>query len=353
MSWYQENKFAGTLLGVTAVVSGVFIYLGMSANSAKTEAAGRQQVAVNKINMLQAAKPYPSLENEKLLGDRLSTFAVDTKKFQDDMLAFRPDKLPKLNANQFTAEVSKYVRKLTGYYRKKGVIFTTQGKQYFGMDKYADIMVKVQSPEYLNFHREALDWLFVTLADSGIEELNHVYRAPVAEALGEVAKPMTKKEKRDKKRRNAKGSGGVTSVSDQLPIEITFTGTEASLQKFLTDVTASEQYFFAVKLMKIQNEDSEPVVISKSTFAKVEEGLVGEGMAAADDMTDDIQGFDFNPGGAAEMEEDKDIIKQVIGDERITAFVQLDLILMKETKNVPIPRLEKEKTAQVPAKKIN
>lgn len=353
MSWYQENKFAGTLLGITAVVSGALIYLGMSANSDASAAKQKEQAAVTKINALQKMKPFPNEENEKLLVEDLTSFAADTKAFQDKMLTFRPAEMPKIRANEFSGQVSGYVNKLNKYYSSKGVAFNDKEKPFYGMEAYADSMAKENHTVYLNYHRQALEWLFTTLADSGIDTLNHVYRAPVAEALGTVVKPVeaAKGKKKSKKKKNRKPAG-LTSVSDNLPIEITFTGTEASLQKFLTDVAAGEDYFFAVKLLKIRNTEQDPVVISQATFAPVVEA-VAEEAAPVDGLggLDLDEGFDFTPGGGAGLEEDKEIIKQVIGDEKITAFIQLDLVLLKDAASVPIPRLKKDKPAKKSAKK--
>lgn len=337
------------------MVSGALIYLGMSANSGADAAKQKEQAAVTKINALQAAKPYPSDENEKLLAEGLATFAADTKKFQDKMLAFRPEEMKKISANEFSGEVSKYVNKLNKYYRSKNIKLRAKEKPYYGMEAYAGTMAGEESTMHLNYHREALEWLFITLADSGIDSLDHVYRAPAAEALGKAAKPIAaapskSKSKKSKSKKNSKPTG-LTSVSDKLPIEITFTGSEASLQNFLTEVAAGEEYFFAVNLMKIRNEEQEPVVISKATFAAPVADAPAEDAPAEGGGLDLNQGFDFGGGGEFEVEEDKDIIKQVIGDEKISVFVQLDLILMKDAASVQIPRLKKEAPVKASPKK--
>jgi hypothetical protein len=341
MSWYQENKFAATLLGVTTVVSAVLVYLGASAYSVADAAKQKEQSAINRINALQAAKPYPSKENEEMLADGLALFAADTKKFQDTMLTFRPDEMRKLSANQFRGEVSRYINKLIRYYNSKGIKLPDDGKSYFGMELYEKKMASDDATRYLEYNRKALDWLFTTLADSGIDTLNNVYRAPIAETLGKAPEPVA---------RSRKKSVGLTSVYDGLPIEITFTCTEASLQKFITDITLGKEYFFAVNYLKIRNEEQDPVTISKATFAPIatppEEG--------AEPVPDQGAVFDleegFNLGGEFEQE-DKEIIKQVIGDEKITVFMRLELVLFKEASSIPIPRLEKEKPVKKTQKK--
>lgn len=356
MSWYQENKFAATLLGVTAVVSGVLVYLGMGASSEAAAANQKHQAAVSKINSLQAAKPYPNLENKELLADSLAAFAADAKKFQDTMLKFRPEVLPKLSPTEFSSEVSKHTNKLTAYFKSKKVALPEKPKVYFGMEDYATKMAPVTATRILNYQRQALDWLFTSLADSGIDSLENVYRAQVAEKLGKPPTPApTKKKKSNKK--NRPGATALTSVYDGLPIEIIFTGTEASLQKFVTQVSAGDEYFFAIKMMKISNEEQEPVTISKATFAPpvapeapAPEGE--EGAAEPEGVFGDGLGDGFDLGGVEgfDLEVDKEIIKQVIGDEKITVFMQLELVLFKDAASVPIPGLNKAAPKKAPAK---
>ena len=348
MSWYQENKFAGNLLGITAVISGALIYLGVSANSEASAAIEQENAAVKKIDSLQAAVPYPNRENKKLLSEELAAYAVDAKSFQDQLLAFRPKVMPKLSPVEFSDMVSNYVKNLNGYYQEKGVTFTGDGEPFYGMEAYAGVLAQESSTRYLSYHTGALEWLFKVLADSEIDSLNNVYRAQLAEQLGKAPKVTEepKKKRKKRKKKNAKSAPkGVTSVADNLPIEITFTGSEASLQTFLTSIAASDKYFFAPKFVKIINEEQLPVVISEATFAPVVE--VKEMTEEEDQGPGDPFDFNFNPGGAPEMEKDKEIIKQVIGDEKITVFMQLDLILLKEADSVVIPGLKKETAKSV------
>lgn len=344
MSWYQENKFAATILGVTAVVSGVFVYLGFSASSDAAAANQKERAAVDSINTLQASKPYPSIENKELLEDSVASFATDTKKFQETMLQFRPETLPKLSANEFSSEVSKHTNKLTNYYDAKNVALPDE-KVYFGMEDYATKMAPESSTRYLNYQRQALDWLFTRLADSGIDKLENIHRAQVAENLGKPKPTTGKRNKRNKSASNTE----ISSVYDALPIEISFTGTEASLQKFMTEVAAGEEYFFVVKMLKISNNEQDPVTISKATFAPSApttppivggEGTADEGVA---DQGENVfgegagGGFDLSGGDDFGVVEDKEIIKLVIGDEKITVLMQLELVLFKSPEDVAIP----------------
>ena len=152
--------------------------------------------------------------------------------------------------------------------------------------------------------------------------------------------------KKDKKKgKKAKPVVEAMSISDVLPIELTFTGSESNLQTFLTKVADSDEYFFALKLLKIKNEKGSPVSLSQMTFPKEVE--LGE----SDDLSvnDDFPSLD---DGSDDFAEDKTIMKQVVGSENITVFVQFDLHLFKDPSTVVIPRAEDlASSAKTPVKK--
>ncbi len=335
MNWFQENKFAGALLGTTAVVSGVLVFFGMSFRSGAAAARGDELVAVKKIDNLRADKTYPDADNEEALKKNLIAFASEAKEFQSQILEFRPEKFEKISPGAFNSEVSKYFKKLNNLYSSKKIGFKSKGKQHFGMGSYAGPMANQANTAYLSYQREALEWLFIELANSGIASLDHVYRDPVAEVLG-GGKPREEKSKERRSNRRNKTQAEM-KVANSLPIEISFTGTEANMQDFLTKVASSEQYFFKLNLLKILNEKRNPISIKESSFAPVVEAAEGEISSDFGDL-----GFESFGGADESTSSTEDtIIKQVAGNEMITAFVKLDLQLFSKASDVVIPIVEK------------
>ena len=327
MSWFQENKFAGTVLSVTAIVSGALVYLGVNAKSETDAAKAKELAAVEKINSLQASTTFPNKDNEVELEENLLEFASKAKVFQDELLKYRPEEITQLSPNQFNDVVQDYLKNLDKYYQSKDIKFNSNEKAYYGLGRYAGAMAKEVDTAYLNYHRKALEWLFISLADSGIVRLEHVFREPVAESMSEEFKSSSKSK--------TANSQADTSVSKMLPIEISFTGSEENLQTFLSKIVSSEEHFFMVKLLKIVNEKQDPVSISQMSFAPVVEAQESEG----EDEGGGVVFPDFEPVDD-DFAEDKTIIKQVVGSENITVFMKLDLTLFEEASNVVIPRLE-------------
>jgi len=339
MSWFKENKFAGTVIGLTAVASGALLYLGFSARSEANQAKAREVAAVDKIDALQSSVTFPSDVNEDKLEENLLKYALEAKSFQGELVKYRPAELKSLTPDAFNSIVSDYFNKLDKLYADKKITFLNGGNQHYGLSRYAGTMARETDTSYLNYNKQALEWLFETLANSGIDSVDHVYREPVAEKLG--SPPPIEESPRGRKSAPVES---LVTVSDIMPIELSFTGSEANLQKFISDVTSNEKYFFAIKLIKIRNEKRNPVSISEMSFAPVDDSAPDSDDEVSDNFGD-VGNFDVNDGGQIVV--DKTIIKQVIGEEKITVFLKLELHLFKKASEVIIPRVN---GASVPAK---
>ena len=330
MSWFKENKFAGTVLGITAVVSGALVYLGFNARSEANLASARELAAVDKINSLQSTNTFPNDVNEEKLEGNLLDFVAEAKNFQNELVKFRPAEFKKLTPDTFNGEASNYFKKLDEIYKNKNVKFLNGGNQHYGLSRYAGLMAQENDTAYLNYNKRALEWLFETLANSGIESVDHVYREPVAEKLSSPKEPVVDLKRRKKAAKTAPVDSLI--ISDLLPIELTVSGSESNLQQFLSEVTASKEYFFALKLIKIQNEKRRPISISQMSFAPVVE-------------SEDSDGPDFGDIDGLEDDntfvQDQAIIKQVVGAEKITVFLKFDLHLFRDASGVIIPRVDK------------
>ncbi len=329
MSWYQENKFAATVMGATAFVSGVLVYIGMGFNSEADLAKRQEQRSVNEIDRLQSASLYPSAVNKEQLAREVEAFASEAKGFQEELLKYRPKVMAKLTQNEFSGEVTAFHRYLQDYYKEKGISLSKGASVYFGMEEYAKVTASESSTKLLNYQLKALKSLFKSLADSGIESLENVHRPQAAEAI--IAKKGKSKSnsKRSKKRSRAKT---VSSVYDGLPIEVTFTGSEASMQEFFKSLVNNDDYFFTVKQFMVRNEKQERVSISKSTLAEKAE------LAAME--------FD-DPGSKQKVNTKKEILKQVTGNENVTVFMLIELVLFHEASEVEIPGLAMNKQAEI------
>ncbi len=315
MTWIQENKFAVTLLGVSAVASGALFYVGMNA---RTEAKLANQYnidAIRQVNCLKNAHPYPNADNRTMVKQKVAAFVADAYAFQQELLKFRPAEMPSVSPGDFNQKVGEYVKQLKAYYTEKGV--TLPQVTSFGLEAYDRALADKSAIRELEYERNALDWLFKSLADAAPTSLKNVHRQSInAEKNAGVVKRNSITTRSNK----------VESVYQAMPIELTFTGSEQSLKAFLTTLSKSKGYFFAVRAIRLQNEDTESPDLSKAEFAKkavldVGEDIFGAALGESDDF--------------AETTNEK-VIKKLVGDEKLVVYLKLDLLLFKEAKKVKI-----------------
>lgn len=331
MSWFEENKFAATLLGATVVVSGALFYLGMEARSEADEAKQSSKNAINRVNGLKAGQPYPDDANRKLVKEKVAAFAADTKSFQDSLLKFRPEKMLKPSPSDFDSSVKDYGKALKAYYTSKEIALSD--KIFFGFEAYSSRMADKKAIQKLEYQRKAFDWMFKALADSGISELNNVHRPLMKSETGAA---------QDKKKNNKKGGNRVvTSVYESMPIEIAFTGDEDAMNAFLATVANSEKYFFALRSVRVKNEKDASPDVKDGEFA----APALSGNTELEDMFEGAEaaGEDAEAAGPVKAG-GEETIKQVIGSEKVIVHLKLDLLLFNEADEVKIPGYKKAKS---------
>jgi len=327
MSWIQENKFTAGVLGAAVVVSGVLFYLGLSARSEAEAIREASNKAVTETNALKRKKPFPSAENKALVVTKVASFTKDALAFQDSLVAFRPKQLANISDSAFGTKVSEHRKMLKDYFDAKGVALRDNGKEVaFGLEDYRDgKMARAESTRLLNYERKAYEWMFKKLADAGPDSLDNVYRTKLSEETAPAA-PVRGRGSRAKKT-NSRSNGKVTSVYRNMPIEVTFTGTEKALKEFLMELSNAEEFFFITRSLRIRNLKDESPALSEGEFKAAPAAIDGFGGAGFEVLEDSGQ----------------PTLKQVTGNEKIKVHLVLNLALFKEASEVVFPGAPKVK----------
>ncbi len=327
MSWFQENKFASAVIGATVVVSGVLFYLGMDARSAADKALEKSNSAVSEANALRAAKPYPNAKSKKELNGKVVKLIDDAEAFRQKLLKYRPVKQTKVSPSGFSKKLANHRSLLMQYYKSKGI--SIPKRVGFGFEKYTSSMASANATRDLEYQRMALEWMFKALADAQPVSLDNIHRTllPV-----EVQGADT-----NKKKNRQRKSKELKPVYDRMPIEVAFTGTEESLKQFVEKLTNGNEYFFAVRTLRIMNESSE----APDSKVKVEAPEVTPEDELGGFVVPDDAGDAGADGAAKDTTSTEPIIKQVLGDEKIKVDMVLDLYAFKPADKVKFPKIKK------------
>lgn len=324
MSWIKENPFVATLGGITVVVAGALVFVGSHAST--TYQTHLDSYLENGGAVTEAGKmtPYPNAANSRGKRKALADYRESLVKLQESFSAYRPAELKKLTGQDFTGNLKAADAKIRDAFKASK---TTVPEAFFlGFETYkGGALAKEGATGILDYQLGAATELFESLAKAAPTELKNVYRKELVEETGGTYTPDGR-------------------VYRALPMEITFTGTEASARNFLSSLASSATYYYNIRSIRINNSrDTGP----SPADAKFETPKPAGGAAAPNDP---FGGGGFViPGeatpapsaeGAAPAPAAADtgrILQQVLGLEEVSVFIRLDVCQFLPVKELPKP----------------
>lgn len=327
MSWIQENRFAAGLGGITAVAAVGLIFWAVSGGSKYKAAKDEYDAAAAEVDGMESAKLYPSDDLRIAKKSAVDEYEKAVGEMQKAFSAYRTPTPPNIEPDQFNEALRK--AKDAGAAALTSSNTEVPPEFFLGFEKYTNSPVKREATGILTFEMDALSQLVANLAAAAPTKLLNIYREPLPEEDG--------------KQFDAKGK-----TFRALPVEITFNGNEASLRKFLSSLDDSGKYYYVIRSMRVSNEKIKAPTAADGNF-KAEEGEAapaGGGAGAADPFggaggfvlpgetpaappageTPAAPAADAAPAGG-----DGVILQQVLGSEKINAFLRIDIIQFLDT----------------------
>lgn len=335
----KENKFVAGLVGFTAVVGGVIFVYGNSQGDAFDEKMLEYEDLKNKHTLLQKSKPYPDAVNLKKRQRGVNQYTDVIDAVRSALVRYQPGKLASLTPEQFSDAQVKVGKMLRADFEAAGTTLPDGCK--FGFEKYAKVQAKAGATAQLNYQLGAMQWLLGQLAEVKPEELVNIKRAelPVETAAGTPAPSGRGGRAGSRSRGRASKSGAASEKPYQLmPVELSFTATEASVRDFLKSMVNSEDYFFSIRALRVRNERQTPPTKKDANFPEIRGGGAPfqpaganpfAGIAFPDDA-DEGDGQVPAPAPApAPSVEGQHILKQVLGSEKLHVYISFDILLIK------------------------
>ena len=353
MSWIQENKFVAGLAGVTTVITVAILYVGLSQGGAYDEKLEQYQDLKGQYATLEKSKPYPSAENLSDREEGIEKYENTISDVRKLVLGYRPEKLEKMTPEQFKdiqVQMDTDLRKL----------FADAGTKLpddclFGFEKYSASAVKAGATAKLHYELGAIQWMLSELAGVQPNAIANIRRVELPEESGNVAVAEPQPRGRQGRARGpARGNDNQKAAGrayELMPMEISFTASEASVRKFLLALVNSKEYFYAIRGVRILNESqaapnqddasfpADTAVEGNDLFSDLD-GLEGEG-----DQGDESfgEGEAENADDTVAVEEPAKaaipagelILKQVLGKEKLNVFLCLDIVLIEKKAEDP------------------
>lgn len=326
---FQENRFPIILGATTAILVGGLAYWGISSSGKYDTAKEDYDSSVGEIKKLTRGPAYPDSANvsakEKAVGD----YKASVEEMQKAFDKYRETTLSNVGVDVFGDALRKAREELVAKFEVSGTEMPAEA--HLGLGIYTRETVNAKNTGILLYQLNAFETLFGYLADAKIKKVLNIHRPQLPEEQG--------------KNVDLKGKSYRTH-----PIELTFSGRESSLREFLSAIDDSDKFAYVVRVIRIKNEretgpsakDARFEVPKPAAEAASPFGVGGFEFPDEAESVPDAAG----EAGEAVVEEEApaedaapsdsgQILKQVLGDELIQAFVRIDVIQFLDPKPLP------------------
>lgn len=336
MSWIQENRFAAGLGGITAVAAIGLIAWGVKAGGAYNKAKEDYAAAADAVDAMAKDKLYPNEDHLQAKKKAVADYDKSVADLQKAFDKFRAPTPPNVDPDVFSANLQKAKEAAAKAFAEVRPQATEVPPEfYLGAEAYTNSPVKKEATGILTYELDAISELVANLAAAAPSKLLNIYRPPLAEEEGKTF--------------DAKGKS-----FRALPVEISFTGNEGTLRKFLSSLDDSAKHYFVVRSIRVINEKTKAPTAADGQFESKEgEAAKPEGGAAADPFGG--AGAFVLPGedpaakpadgekpaeapaaaDAAPAGGDGVILQQVLGSEQVHVFLRIDILQFLEAPKAP------------------
>ncbi len=209
--------------------SGFFLFTSAGKFS---DAQGGYEQLVAKKRALERGAIYPNAANVAELEQRVDSFESSVDDLHDTLRGFQRD-LEVITDQQFPQLLRAAIEEFEAYALEKRVI-VPEGF-YFGMDQYQTSLPRPDATGILKYQLDATNYLLKTIVETGADEIIAFEREPSPVERGEADPEATQR---------------VVKYTT----EISFRTTHDGFQRFLNEVSNDEEYFFIVRVLRVDNE---------------------------------------------------------------------------------------------------
>jgi len=340
MDWIKENKFLSALIGCTLLFGGGIFYFGYAEGSVFDEKMGEHGTLKTTYTKLVSAKPYPDSQNLQARKDNVKEYEEVIAGLRQALDAYRPGKPSQLTPGEFSDIQLEMKGKLRQAFEKAGT--SLPDNCGFGFEKYATIQAKPNAVADLNYQLGAIEWLLGKLAETRPHALINIRRVQLAVEKGVVAPPPPPSNKRGSRNQPKQGEGQVEKLFEAMPMELAFTARESSVRDFLKEMANSQQYFYAIRTIRIRNEKQTAPTVKDANFQTGRDADLNENFAPADEGNP-FPGFALPGDDGEALGEAADIaapapepvtsgdhiLKQVLGNEKLNIHICFDILFIK------------------------
>lgn len=331
----MNSKVWLTTFGVAAflVIAGTGFY-AFSNFSKYQEALSSWDAKVSTIESLEKRVPYPNEENAKAVEELVGAYRASVASLSETLKSFQRPLNTTLANTEFQQRVKKRVEDFRAFAQENGFEIVTENGFHLGFDAYAEVVPTQELVPELDYELEAIDYLLRKLVASGSKTMTSFERDPIP---GEPGGPEKRAE----------------GVVQKYPVRIRFQGSHDVLQTFINDLANDREFFYVVRVLKVQNENEEgPLKLTAedgTSFARFENPITKE--IASPELLNEWRADGATEADVEEKAKAAGFIKAdqdarvLMGQEKMNVFLVVDIsrFLSPEEQEALAPKPEAKK----------
>lgn len=297
MNWFTENKVFSSFLVLIGLAVAALLYLTFSARGAYTTAVESYQANVLTLSSLRGKAPFRNQENLTKIREQVESYKSLNESLRDNLME-RQGAIPTVEPAAFQARLREAVSRIVKLAGERKVALPE--KFYLGFDRYENELPGNEVAGLLSWQLDAIESVVTRLIDLKSTSISALLRSPIPGEAGAPVAPAPA----------ARPAGpGVAKVPERLlikyPFQVVFQGYPGQAQSILNEITAHPR-FMIVRAIKIENE---------ALTTPVRGSVTAENTAP-----------EFTPDDAPKPPEAVSFDKVILGKERITTSMIIDLV---------------------------
>jgi len=262
MSSKEQSFWIGFALVMLILLGGSGFFLVKSLG-AYNNASKEHGLLAQKKRSLERKSIYPNQENQDEFERRLDDFEAQVDELHDTLKRFQRPLESTLQAKDFPQILADAVVAFREYTRTEKPV-SLPDDFYFGMGKYEKGGLPPQAATgILNFQLDAIERLLRVIIENGAEEIYSFDReiTPLEEPGGENPE--------------------LTAQVAKYTVTVSFLTSHDGFRKFLNEVSNDKEFFYIVRVLRVDNEAKEGPPRQAGVGAETEE-IEGEGFEQRD-----------------------------------------------------------------------
>lgn len=306
MNWARQNPLLAGVVGFAAVATLALGWLIWSASSNLAEVDERYEKQVAEFKRLASLTPFPDAANVAKLEEQRVAFAAAGKALEEQFVAFEPAAAtldPAGFQDLLRKDVAAVIAKARGANVKVADTF------YLGFERYRSELPAEKAVPLLARQLAAVRGLMNAFIESGVDAIGGIKRNPVPGETGpgtETAAPATGPAAVAAARRAA-----TVDLITRYPFEVTVNADQVAFRRAVGRLL-EQRPLLLLRSLKVKNEKEKGPLRASADPKLAEQSAAATATPAA--------------AGAAAAKPAADALRYVVGQEKLEATMQIEVI---------------------------